>query len=161
MIKVNENVEVRQIVGLKNHEWIKILNWMYEWWGKEEGYSIEEVACYLKHGMNKNHFPYMFGLYKNDCLIGMYQLTYSDLDIRPDLYPWVANVYIDSKYRGRGYGRVLLTSIQDNMKIYHIHELYLYTYHQNLYEKFGFEYLEDIDTFSKIPRIQRIYHIKL
>lgn len=160
-MKVSENVEVRQIVELEDHEWNKVLNWMYEWWGREEGYAIDEVSCYLKHGMNKDRFPYMFGLYKDDCLIGMYQLTNSDLDIRPDLYPWLANVYIDVKYRGRGYGRLLLASIQDSMNKCHIDELYLYTYHQDLYEKFGFEYLEDIDTFSKTPQIQRIYHLKL
>ena len=36
-------------------------------------------------------------------IIGMYQFTYRDLFMRPDIYPWVANVYIDEKYRNNGF----------------------------------------------------------
>jgi len=34
-------------------------------------------------------------------LFGMYQFTYEDLFVRPDIYPWLANVYIDEEYRNK------------------------------------------------------------
>ncbi len=40
----------------------------------------------------------------DDNIIGMFQFTYEDLSVRPDIYPWLANVYIDEKYSKMGYG---------------------------------------------------------
>ena len=38
--------------------------------------------------------------------------------------------------------------------------VYLYTSHQGLYEKFGWTFVEEVDTFLK-PRMQRLYRLDL
>ena len=40
-------------------------------------------------------------------------------------------------------------------------EIFLYTKHIGLYEKFGWEYVSDLDTYNKEPRIQRLYKMEL
>lgn len=40
-------------------------------------------------------------------------------------------------------------------------ELWLYTKHINLYEKFGWKYVSDIDTYNQEQKIQRLYKLEL
>lgn len=156
-----EHVYVKQLVNIDDIMLFTMVDWMYQWWGKKEGYSKEEIICYMRHSINQDRLPKTYGLFLDDQLIGMYQFTYNDLDIRPDLYPWLANVYIDERYRGLGYGDVLLSTVQNHAKDSQLVELYLYTTHTNLYERYGFQKISQIDTYKKIPRVQSLYHIKL
>ena len=71
-----------------------ITNWMYNWWGKPEGYLYEIVYACMSHSLQVNRLPQTFGLFLDGTLIGMYQFTMGDLFPRPDIYPWLANVYI-------------------------------------------------------------------
>lgn len=92
----------------------------------------------------------------------MYQFSYCDLKIRPDIYPWLANVYIDKNYRNKGYAKYILNSVKGNaQKQLSFNELFLYTKHIGFYEKFGWELVFDLDTFKKNPRMQRLYKLKL
>ena len=81
-----------------------------------------------------------------------------DLFSRPDIYPWLANVYIDKAYRAYGYGRVLLNSVKKTAEKAGLKELYLFTTHEGLYEKFGWDFIQEIDTFLE-PRTQRLYRL--
>lgn len=92
----------------------------------------------------------------------MYQLCYADFSICLYIYSWLANVYIDEEYCGCGYGRLLLSTVKDSAKRIGIFdELFGYTKHVGLYEKFGFEFVSEIDTLSKCPRIQRLLRLNL
>ena len=99
--------------------------WMYHWWGKDEGRSWEEVRCYMEHGIPKGRMPQTFGMFLDGTLIGMYQFRLDDLFVRPDLYPWLANVYLEPAYRNKGYGAALMESIHRNAKTLPFQELFL------------------------------------
>ncbi len=115
----------------------------------------------MKHRFQTNRLPQTYGMYLGDILIGMYQFTNGDLFVRPDIYPWLANIYIDMPYRKEGYGRYLLSTVRENaIENLHVKELYLFTMHKGLYEKFGWKFAEEIDTFLK-HRIQRLYRLDL
>ncbi len=156
------NLELRQLVDINDDTINTITTWIYNWWGLEMGYSFDAVKCFMKHSLQKNKLPQTYGLFLNDNIIGMFQITYEDLDVRPDIYPWLANVYIDEKYRKKGYGRKLLENVkktaQNNIDF---DELFLYTEHIGVYEKFGWEYISKIDTYNEKPRIQRLYKLNL
>ena len=157
-----ENIEFKQIIELDNDNLNRIVNWMYNWWGIEEGYTFEAVKCYIKHSLLKNRLPQTYGIFLDKKIIGMYQLTYEDLGVRPDIYPWVANLYVDKEYRNKGFGRLLLENVKRTAKqITNFNEIYLYTEHVGLYEKFGWTYVSNIDTYIKNPRIQRLYKLDL
>ena len=155
-------VKIKLIEQVQYEEVEHMTQWMYDWWGKTEGYSYECLKSYLIHSIHKDQFPYTFGIYLDNKLIGMYQFRLEDLFVRPDLYPWLANVYICPQYRHQGYGHILMNSIKTNMQIYLSSKtLYLYTTHCHLYEKYGWKYLCDVDTFLDTNRIQRLYQLSI
>ncbi len=139
----------------------KITGWMYGWWGEAEGYAYDAVHSYMAHSLNVERLPQTYGLYLGDELIGMYQFTYEDLFARPDIYPWLANVYIEPPYRGKGYGGYLLRSVKENAGAnLRENELFLFTSHGGLYEKYGWQYAGETDTFLE-PHRQRLYRLEL
>lgn len=157
-----ENLYFEQITELNSENLNIIINWMYNWWGKEENYSLDEIRCFIEHSLKKDRLPQTYGLFDNGRIVAMFQFVYDDLFIRPDIYPWLANVYVDELYRNKGVGRILLNKVKEiaENKL-HFNELYLYTEHKGLYEKFGWEYVTEIDTYIKNPRIQFLYRLNL
>lgn len=157
-----DNIGFRQITKLDKENLEKATNWMYNWWGKEEGYTFEEVQCFMEHSLQKDRLPQTYGIFCDNKIIGMYQFAYEDLSIRPDIYPWLCNLYVDEEYRNKGIGRLLIEDVKKTAKQNtKFDEIYLYTKHTGLYEKFGWNYVSEIDTYSKKPRIQRLYKLDL
>ncbi|NLY80833.1 MAG: GNAT family N-acetyltransferase [Lysinibacillus sp.] len=108
----------------------KICEWNYNWWGRRDGKSVEEVRCNLKHSLNKHRLPHTFVALIGEEPVGMYQLAmFDDLDSRPDIYPWLINVYVDEKFRGKNVCRKLMETVNENAKKANLQELYLYTTH--------------------------------
>lgn len=156
------NLEFRQIIEIDKQNLDIMTNWMYNWWGKEDGYTFDSVKCFLEHSFLKDRSPKIFGLFHNGRIIGMFQFTYEDLEVRPDIYPWLANLYVDEEYRNKGIGRILLEKVNEISKTsLNFNELYLFTKHIGLYEKFGWVYISDLDTYTKNPRIQRLYKLDI
>ena len=61
-----------------------------------------------------------------------------------------------------GYGRKMLESIKSiAQKNTDFEELFLYTKHVGLYEKFGWEFICEIDTYKEESRIERLYKLNL
>lgn len=156
------NLELKQLIDIDDNTLNIITTWMYNWWGKRDGYSFDGVKCFMKHSLLKDRLPITYGLFLNNTIIGMFQITYEDLSVRPDIYPWLANVYIDEKYREKGYSKILLESIKDIVsKTTDFSTLFLYTKHVGLYEKFGWEFVSEIDTYIEESRIERLYKLNL
>lgn len=154
--------EITKMTSAGEADLDKMTGWMYTWWGKEQGFSREAVRCYIEHGMSACGLPQTYGLLDGGELIGMYQFLYCDLEVRPDIYPWLANVYVEKERRGRGFGRKLLESVRDSAaRNTDFEYLYLFTAHNGLYEKYGWEFVSEIDTFGKKDRIQRLYRLGL
>lgn len=152
----------KKITYANEHTMEKMTRWMYDWWGRDEGLLREAVKCFVEHSMKDDRLPQTYGLFLDGELIGMYQFVYDDLMARPDVYPWLANVYIDEDHRGRGFGRLLMENIKNTaLENTAFDTLYLYTEHSGLYEKFGWEFVENIDTFIEGKRIQRLYALRL
>lgn len=140
-----------------------ICKWNYDWWGIRNNNSIEEVESYFKHSLcKKDRLPQTFiGIIDNK-VVGMYQIAMTDdLISRPDIYPWLINVYVDKKYRGQGICRELMYTVKENAKKIGLSELYLYTEYKGLYEKFSWEFIEEIKTFKEDAPIQRLYKLNI
>lgn len=154
--------QIRQLVQPDGQLVETMTGWMYQWWGQREGYTREAVRLYVRRSCQRDRLPRTYGLFLGDRLIGMYQLRLEDLFVRPDVYPWLANVYLEPDFRGRGYGRMLLMSVRENaMQLTGFDELFLYTTHEGLYEPFGWQLVEEIDTHLEGARMQRLYRLPL
>ena len=156
------NTKIKKIINPDNDTLRKTTNWMYNWWGIEEKYTYEEVECYMKNSFNDKKLPQTYGIFLNDELIGIYQLTYRDLFSRPDIYPWLANLYVAKEYRNKGYGKMLIHSIKHMVKENNdFNEIFLYTKYEGLYEKYEWKFIEYINTFNLEQQKERLYKLVL
>jgi len=157
-----DNIQFKQITEIDDENLNIMTNWMYNWWGEEEGYTFDGVRCFLQHSLQKDRLPQTYGVFCEGKIIGMFQFTYEDLGVRPDIYPWLANLYVDEEYRNKGIARILLEKAKEIAKLsINFDEIYLYTEHIGLYEKFNWQYVSELDTYIKNPRIQRLYKLTL
>ena len=157
-----EDIKIRKITETSQENINKMTNWMYEWWAKDEGITYEQVKSFIEHSMQEKRLPQTYGAFIGKNIVGMYQFSYEDLFARPDVYPWLANVYVDEKYRNEGICRKMMESVKKNAESnMDFQELWLYTKHVGLYEKFGWKYISNFDTYNKEDRIQRLYRLEL
>lgn len=155
-------MEIIKLEESNNLFFDKICDWYYNWLGIKNNESIEEIKCTFEHSLCKNKLPQTFVALIDGEPAGMYQLSMSDdLNSRPDLYPWLINVYVDEKFRGRNVARELMNTVKENAKELGLTELYLYTKHIGLYEKFGWKFIEEVKTFKDDSPIERLYKLEI
>lgn len=133
-----------------NDEYAKILtDWYYNWWGKEENWSIEKVYDYVVHSTSKKVLPKTFIYVEDNILKGVCMLSYSDVDNRPDIYPWLINMYVDEKYRSNNICHLLINKAISYLKENNFKEVYLYTKINGLYEQFNFKKIDKINIYDE------------
>lgn len=49
-------LDIKQLINIDEKTLDYITKWMYDWWGKSDGYSYEETKCYMKHSMQKEKY---------------------------------------------------------------------------------------------------------
>ena len=102
-------MEIIRLEHSNNYIFDKICEWNYNWWGIRNNNSFEEVKCNLEHCLCKERLPQTFVALIDGEPAGMYQLSMSeDLISRPDIYPWLINVYVDEEFRGKNVCRKLI-----------------------------------------------------
>jgi len=156
-----QTLSIRQIIDPKDPCLPLLCQWLMDWWGHEEGFTKEKMASYIGHSLCKERIPQTFVLYLGDTPIGMYQFSMTDIDVRPDLYPWLINVFILPEHRGKGYFHTIMASVTEQAAALGLKELYLFTRHEGLYERFGFVLKDTFPTFLKEGDIQRLYRLIL
>ncbi len=155
-------MEIIKLEESNNLFFDKICDWYYNWLGIKNNESIEEIKCTFEHSLCKDKLPQTFVALIDGEPAGMYQLSMSDdLNSRPDLYPWLINVYVDEKFRGRNVARELMNTVKENAKELGLTELYLYTKHIGLYEKFGWKFIEEVKTFKDDSPVERLYKLEI
>ena len=155
-------MKIIKLENSNNYVFEKICEWNYNWWGIRNNNSFEEVKCYLEHSLCIEKLPQTYVAFIDDQPVGMYQLSMTDdLDSRPDIYPWLVNVYVDEKFRGKNICTALMNTVNGNAKKANLTELFLYTKHIGLYEKFGWEFVEEVKTFKNDSPIERLYRLKI
>ena len=137
----------------------QIAFWIHEEWGINEGESLDLNRAYVKSSLCENKIPQTFALMEDEKIIGTFQIGLSDCDAKQDIYPWLRNVFIEEKNRGKGYLNEIIKFLKNQMRVLNINEIYLFTEHKDLYEKYGFDFIEEFDTFIEGKRIQRLYRL--
>ncbi len=140
----------------------KVYEWNYGWWGARGGISPEEVRCTLAHSLNGRRLPQTFVALEDGRPVGMYQLSMiDDLYSRPDIYPWLIDVFVDPAARGRGVCAAMMATVPQNARAAGLDELFLYTGHAGLYERFGWEFVGEVETFRPEDPRARLYRLDL
>jgi GNAT superfamily N-acetyltransferase len=138
-------LEVKVLTDKNSPYLEQIANWQYECWGQKHGDTKEFLRKTFENSICGNRIPQIIIATENGELRGYCWINmFDDLLEYPNIYPWLANLYIDKPHRGKGIARRILDYIPTAMKNLGITELFLNTDHPNLYEKFGWEFIADI-----------------
>jgi len=127
-----------------NPEYInKVANWIYDEFVVKTGGSLtyEEVVAYLSE-TNKKDYPFVFvAVYDNKCMATV-SIFENDLKTQKELTPWLASLYVEPKYRGKGVGEKLIERIKSEVKQLGFNTLYLRTeYTADYYKQLGWDFL--------------------
>ncbi len=146
----------------KNEMFDTLVDWYNDMWGIREEISVEQIITFLENSLFEDRLPQTFVAIRNGEPVGVYQLSvFDDLMHRHDLYPWLINLYVPKEARGLGVSKVMIESIQGNAKKLGLNELYLYTEHSELYERYGWEFVEEVNTFKEGASMERLYRLEI
>lgn len=138
-----------------------ISKWIYNWWGKIEGYSLEEIKEFTQYAVYENRIPQTFVALKDGKPAGMYHILMSDCKVRPDIYPWLTDVYVAEEFRGQGIGKLLIQSVREKAKELDLEEIFLYTNLDRVYEKHGWIFLEYFNPYTSPKGEQKLYRLDI
>lgn len=114
-----------------------------EWSFLNPGESLDDKKAYLKRLCSRHGVPSFIIAIEDGELVGSASLIAQDMDDRPDLTPWLADVFVKPEYRGRGIATSLIQRIESEARIAGIVRLYLYTPDAaKLYQKLGWRIFE-------------------
>ena len=106
-------------------------------WGKAAGKTEDEITDFVSHAVCEGRVPQSFICYKDGYPVGSFQFGLTEPYTRPDLSPWLMNVFVREEYRGQGAGRAMMESVRGFAEDIGLDKLYLFTPHEGFYEKFG------------------------
>lgn len=118
------------------------------------------AAKYLAELLENGTFRSLTGggtvylLTEGEALVSFVTLTRLDCIADETIYPWLGFFYTFPAYRGHRYGGRLLDFATAQAGKQGYPQVYLATDHQNLYEKYGFTYIENrMDIYGTDSRI--------
>ena len=118
----------------------EVANLEYEEWANKKDEKKQERIKRKKEKIcnefNNKSFCKLI-LIDNNNLIGFISIFPKDCEEEKELTPWYATMYVKKEYRNNGYSRILNDAILKEAKDRGFSTLYLKTYLENYYEKFG------------------------
>ena len=103
--------------------------WHWDEWGHvdPEG-SVEDWTARLAERVLRDRIPTSYvALSEQRELLGSVTLVDCDMDTYPDLWPWLAGLFVHADARDRGVGKSLVLHTMERVRLMGIHKLYLYT----------------------------------
>jgi predicted N-acetyltransferase YhbS len=125
-----------------------IARWHHDQWGrKSPTRSVESAAARLRGHLRRDATPLTMVALAGGEVVGSAALVCQDMkDARPELSPWLADVFVDPARRRRGVASALVVALVGKARALGVQRLHLYTPDQEeLYARFGFVVRERID----------------
>ena len=129
----------------------KVNDWLYNYWGAYyNDSSKEDWLDDLKKRLNKAEIPTTFIALQEGKFVGTASLIKHDMDNRPELSPWLADVYVPPEHRKQGIASKLVSRVVEETRILGIERLYLFTRNaKEFYLKLGWELKENVKYHGK------------
>jgi len=123
-----------------------IARWLYdEFHYLIPGKSLADVTASLHDRLNRDRLPLGMVAMLNGEVIGTVSLKPHDMDIRENLSPWLAGLYVDKKFRNGGIGTLLVKTIQEKARHLGYGDLFLYTPSASgFYARMGWTSIEEL-----------------
>lgn len=139
-----------------------------EYIGELATWLHQEFSCYnpgetlsgrvekLKKRSQIDQIPLCLIATENGELRGTASLIECDMDIRSELTPWLASVYVHPPFRGKGVATVLINEISRVAKDLGHSSVYLFTPdQQKLYERNGWKRYENLEYSGKVVDLMK------
>jgi GNAT superfamily N-acetyltransferase len=104
-------------------------------WGSKESYKFYKDCMYHSCETDEE-VPRFYIALEDERKIGTFAILRNDINSRQDLTPWLACLYVDPKWRGRGIGGQFLQFALKEAGRKGYKKLYLATDHDGYYEKY-------------------------
>lgn len=131
----------------------KMATWFHEKWGISQGAYLESMNACLSGNVA---VPQWYVVAEDDKIIGGAGVIENDFHERKDLSPNLCALYVEKEKRGHGIAGILLNYICDDMKRKGINILYLVTDHTSFYERYGWDFLCEVQCNGE-PTPSRMY----
>ncbi len=141
-------MKIKKFSELNNEELNKIIDIHYNYWKKFNPKMIRENTEYkFSELYTKNKLPFGITLlddYNN--IVGFCVFKLENLKKYPDIYPWLSDIMILEEYRGRGYGRILISNGEKILKELGYEKVYIWTDQvPDFYKKLGYKYKQVVE----------------
>lgn len=147
------------IVSTHDHPELVAVTGLWRWLGffEDQGVDAAEVLRHERaRAAGRAGLPRTFVLLEDGRPLGMVTLAEDDLDIRPDLNPWLADLYVDAPVRGRGHGLRLVRGLEAEARRMGLDQLWLFTSSAAaLYAKAGWIAVETVARAGEAITIMR------
>ena len=124
-----------------------VAGWIWDEWKHLVAQRLlAEFEAWLRQDVRGSGLPTTLVRVEGGMPIATVSLESDDMEIRPDLTPWLASLYVAPEYRGRGHGRALVRAAEDEARSLGLSVLYLYTPGQErFYAALGWEPIEQCE----------------
>lgn len=147
IISTKEKPELARITG----------TWRWNAFLHGGAYTLDDALEFDLQGANgDNLIPTVLVMLEEHTPVGMVTLCLNDVEHRPDLNPWLAGLYVDPRYRGKGYGSRLVDELEALAQSAGENRLYLYTPNaEGFYLKAGWKTFETFEEQKRLNSIMR------
>ena len=129
-----------KIIGLsEDPDFLKQgIAYIWKCWGSEINFEFYKDA--IEHATKSSAtVPEFYIALKNSDVVGCAALITNDLNSRQDLFPWLACLFVDEKYRLQNLAGQLMDRVLSDASKAGIEKVYLSTDLENFYEKKGWQ----------------------
>lgn len=114
-----------------------------EWKHLTPSLSLEGRARLIARAAKREGIPSVFIAVAGSQLIGSAAIVQNDMEIKSDLSPWLAAVYVKKDFRNQGIATELIARCESEAARSNVDVCYLYTEHASmLYERLGWSHIK-------------------
>ncbi|TDR89085.1 GNAT family N-acetyltransferase [Enterovirga rhinocerotis] len=137
--------------------WIEtIARRQFEYWGALTGFaSAEAYSRFLALAADADGLPTILVASDGGRFIGSVNVLASEMTIRPELTPWLGQLFVDGSERSRGAGRRLIDAAVEHAASLGFRRLYLFTSGTlpDYYRAHGWRDVEEVEYLGRMRTI--------
>ena len=117
--------------------------------------SAVDYECFLRRAAISSALPAVLIAMRNDDFIGSVNLLENEMPIRPELSPWMGQLFVIDGERDRGVGRILVDAAIAHAATLGYRRLHLFTSGTlpQFYNSLGWKPLETIEYLGKLRSV--------